>query len=139
MPLLTTLTTPTLHYIRFQSPTRSPRGHFPGVFALANGLARGGRLTPEQWSSWRTNNDWYDAAYPDPAKADPTVYDHDVNPGATAWFKSTADELLARVPAYLDLLAAHDVACVRLTSPVAPGRVVYEDGSQIVVVPASPA
>ncbi|MFE3251983.1 hypothetical protein [Streptomyces sp. NPDC059209] len=139
MPLLTTLATPTLHYIRFQSPTRSPRGHFPGIFALANGLARGGRLTAEQWSFWRTNNDWYDAAYPDPAKSDPAVYDHAVNPGATAWFKSTAGELLARVPGYLDLLAAHDVACVRLTSPVAPGRVVYEDGSQIVVVPAGPA
>lgn len=131
--------TSTLHYIRFQSPTRSPRGHFPGVFAPANGLARGGRLTPAQWSFWRTNNDWYDATYADPATVDPTVYDHDVNPGATAWFKSTADELLARVPGYLDLLAAHDVACVRLTSPVAPGRVVYEDESQIVVVPESPA
>lgn len=63
----------TLHYIRFQSPTRSPRGHYPGVFALANGLAREGRLTPEQWSFWRTNNDWYDAAYTDPTKVDPTV------------------------------------------------------------------
>lgn len=129
----------TLHYVRFQSPARSPRGHFPGIFALANGLARDGRLTPEQSRFWRTNNDWYDAAYPDPTKVDPTVYDHDINPGAVAWFKSTADELLARVPGYLDLLAAHGVACVRLRSAVAPGRVVYEDTTQIVVVPASPA
>ncbi|MEV8416237.1 hypothetical protein AB0P45_21895 [Streptomyces niveus] len=126
---------PTLHYVRFQSPVRSPRGHFPGVFALANGLARDGRLTPEQWRFWRTNNDWYDAAYPDPTKVDPSVYDHSVNPGAVAWFKSTADELLARVPGYLDLLAAHDVACVRLRSAVVPGRVVYEDSTQVVVVP----
>ncbi|EST25915.1 hypothetical protein [Streptomyces niveus] len=37
---------PTLHYVRFQSPTRSPHGHFPGIFALANGLTRDGRLTP---------------------------------------------------------------------------------------------
>lgn len=123
------------HYVRFQSPTRSPRGHFPGIFALANGLARDGRLTAEEWRFWRTNNDWYDAAYPDPTKVDPTVYDHDINPGAVAWFKSTADELLARVPGYLDLLAAHGVACVRLRSTVAPGRVVYEDAVQIVVVP----
>ncbi|MFD7515125.1 hypothetical protein ACFV85_10025 [Streptomyces niveus] len=126
---------PTLHYVRFQSPVRSPRGHFPGVFALANGLARDGRLTPEQWRFWRTNNDWYDAAYPDLTKTDPSVYDHAVNPGAVAWFKSTADELLARVPGYLDLLAAHDVACVRLRSAVVPGRVVYEDSTQVVVVP----
>ncbi|MEV8399579.1 hypothetical protein [Streptomyces niveus] len=126
---------PTLHYVRFQSPTRSPRGHFPGIFALANGLARDGRLTPEQWRFWRTNNDWYDAAYPDPTKVDPSVYDHAVNPGAASWFKSTADELLTRVPGYLDLLAAHDVACVRLHSAVVPGRVVYEDTTQVVVVP----
>lgn len=58
-----------------------------------------------------------------------------MNPGAVAWFKSTADELLARVPGYLDLLAAHDVACVRLRSAVVPGRVVYEDSTQVVVVP----
>ncbi|MFG2172372.1 hypothetical protein ACGFMO_13440 [Streptomyces niveus] len=98
------------HYVRF-----------PGIFALANGLARDGGLTPEQWRFWRTNNDWYDAAYPDPT----TVYVHTVNPGA----------VLARVPGYLDLLAAHDVACVRLRSEVAPGRVVYEDTTQVVVVP----
>ncbi|MER5890284.1 hypothetical protein ABT160_41195 [Streptomyces sp. NPDC001941] len=121
-------------FVRFQSTERAPRGHFPGVFALANGLAREGRLSPEEYRFWRAANDWYDASYPDPSRTDPTVYDHALNPGATAWFKSTAVHLLDRVPGYLDLLAAHGVACERVES-AAPGRVVYEDDVQVVVVP----
>ncbi|WP_405797248.1 hypothetical protein [Streptomyces sp. NBC_01506] len=106
--------TPTLHYIhyiRFQSPTRSPGG-------------AGQRPDPR--------------AVEFPAYGQRLVRRH-VPASATAWFKSTADELLARVPGYLDLLAAHDVACVRLTSPVVPGRVVHEDEHQIVTVPTRPA
>ncbi|MFE9461982.1 hypothetical protein [Streptomyces californicus] len=123
-------------YVRFQSPDRSPRGHFPGIFALANGLARDGRLTEEQHRFWRAANDWYDAAYTDPSRVDPSVYDPEVNPGAVAWFKVSAAHLLDRVPGYLALLAAHGVAYERLES-ADPGRVVYEDEVQIVVVPHS--
>ncbi|MFE3603589.1 hypothetical protein [Streptomyces sp. NPDC059142] len=123
-------------FIRFQSTTRSPRGHFPGVFALANGLARSGALTEEQWRFWRTGNDWYDANYPDPSTVDPLVYDAGRNPGAVAWFKSSraAAELIARVDGYLKLLTAHGVAWQELRS-TDPGRVVYEDAYQVVVVP----
>ncbi|MGW1234329.1 hypothetical protein [Streptomyces californicus] len=123
-----------LAYVRFQSPDRSPRGHFPGIFALANGLARDGRLTEEQHRFWRAANDWYDAAYTDPSRIDPSVYDPEVNPGAVAWFKASAVHLLDRVPGYLALLAAHQVACERLES-ADPGRIVYEDEDQVVVVP----
>ncbi|MDQ0988152.1 hypothetical protein [Streptomyces sp. V2I9] len=121
-------------YVRFQSPERSPCGHFPGIFALANGLAREGRLTEEQYRFWRAANDWYDAAYTDPSRVDPTVYDPEVNPEAVAWFKLSATRLLDRVPGYLALLSAHGVACERLES-ADPGRVVYEDEHQVVVVP----
>ncbi|MER6701675.1 hypothetical protein ABZ592_30585 [Streptomyces fimicarius] len=124
----------TTAYVRFQSTGRSPRGHFPGIFALANGLAREGRLTEEQHRVWRAGNDWYDAAYADPSRVDPTVYDPAVNPGAVAWFKTSATRLLDRIPDYLALLAAHGVPCERLES-ADPGRVVYEDDVQIVVVP----
>ncbi|MFE2206691.1 hypothetical protein [Streptomyces rubiginosohelvolus] len=124
----------TTTYVRFQSTERSPRGHFPGIFALANGLAREGRLSDEQHRFWRAGNDWYDAAYTDPSRVDPSVYDPDVNPGAVAWFKGTATHLLDRIPGYLALLAAHGVPCERLES-ADPGRVVYEDDVQIVVVP----
>ncbi|WP_433854448.1 hypothetical protein [Streptomyces kronopolitis] len=121
-------------YVRFQAIRRSPRGHFPGVFALANGLAREGRLSEEQYRFWRAGNDWYDAHYPDPSATDPTVYDHELNPGAVAWFKTSAVRLIERVDGYLELLAAHGVGCVRVES-ADPGRIIYEDAEQVVVVP----
>lgn len=122
-------------YIRFQSPVADARGRFVGVFGLVNTLAKQGLLTTVQEQFRRTNNDWYDAAYPNPAASDPSVYDHDINPGAAAWFKSTAVHLLVPVDGYLEILAAHDVACVRLESVSAPGRVIYEDECQVIVVP----
>ncbi|MGW2838841.1 hypothetical protein ACWCWD_13695 [Streptomyces sp. NPDC001493] len=121
-------------YIRFQGPVRNHRGQYPGVFGLANGLAREGRLNEEQFRYWRAANDWYDGHYPNPSDADPEVYDSAVNPGAVAWFKASAVHLVERVDGYLDLLAAHGVPCVRVES-ADPGRVVYEDDVQVVVVP----
>lgn len=121
-------------YVRYQSPARHQRGHFTGVFGLVNGLAREGKLTTEQEQFRRTNNDWYDSAYPDPSTIDPTVYDHDVNPRAVAWFKVTATHLIERVPGYLEILDAHGVEC-RVVRSSDPGRVVYEDEFQVVVVP----
>lgn len=121
-------------YVRYESPVRHPRGHFPGVFVLVNGLAREGKLTPEQERFRRANNDWYDAAYPTPSKVDPSVYDHAVTPGAVAWFKVSAAHLIERVPGYLEILDAHGVEC-RTVRSSDPGRVVYEDEFQVVVVP----
>ncbi|MFD3659508.1 hypothetical protein ACFWVF_02735 [Streptomyces sp. NPDC058659] len=121
-------------FVRYQGRTRSPRGIFPGVFALANGLAREGRLSEEEYRFWRANNDWYDANYPNPSDTDPHVYDHELHPGAVAWFKTTAVHLIDRVAGYLELLAAHGVECERVESS-APGRIIYEDDVQVVVVP----
>ncbi|MFJ3584397.1 hypothetical protein ACIPPS_19505 [Streptomyces sp. NPDC090127] len=126
-----------LLYVRFQSPTRSPRGHFPGVFALANGLAREGRLSGPEHAVWRASNDWYDTHVTDPSTVDPRVYDATLNPGAAAWFRATATGLLTRVLPYLEILSAHEVPCVRLESS-APGRIVYADADQVVAVPAAP-
>ncbi|MFG2490636.1 hypothetical protein ACGFSD_06170 [Streptomyces caniferus] len=121
-------------YIRFQGTTRSPKGHFPGIFVLANGLARRGKLTDEQYRFWRAGNDWYDAHYTNPSHIDPTIYDRDLHPGAVAWFKAHAVHLIERVDGYMELLAAHDVACERIES-TNPGKIIYEDDEQVVVVP----
>ncbi|MFG3492688.1 hypothetical protein [Streptomyces sp. NPDC047972] len=121
-------------YVRFQGTERHERGHYPGVFILANELAAQGRLTEEQYRFWRSNNDWYDANYPNPSHVDARVYDPAVNPGAVAWFKSSAVELVGRVDGYLELLAAHGVDCRRLET-TNPGRVIYEDAYQVVVMP----
>ncbi|WP_432110216.1 hypothetical protein [Streptomyces sp. AA1529] len=126
-----------VRYIRFQSPHRNSRGHFTGVFGLVNNLAREGRLSEEQEAFRRRNNRWYDAAYPNPSTVDPDIYDDDINPGAAAWFKPSATHLLDRVPGYLEILSAHGIDCRALRS-VDPGRVVYEDAAQIVVVPHAP-
>ncbi|MFF4150171.1 hypothetical protein ACFYZU_08165 [Streptomyces sp. NPDC001651] len=123
-----------VEYMRFQSPHRNSRGQFTGVFGLVNNLAREGRLSEEQEAFRRRGNRWFDAAYTDPSTVDPSVYDDTVNPGAAAWFKPSATHLLARVPGYLEILSAHGVEC-RLLRSADPGRVVYEDDVQIVVVP----
>ncbi|CAM5652168.1 hypothetical protein SVIRM249S_00078 [Streptomyces viridochromogenes] len=120
--------------MRFQSPHRNSRGQFTGIFGLVNNLAREGRLSEEQEAFRRRGNRWFDAAYTDPSTVDPSVYDDTLNPGAAAWFKPSATHLLARVPGYLEILSAHGVEC-RLLRSADPGRVVYEDDVQIVVVP----
>ncbi|WP_370247580.1 hypothetical protein [Nocardioides sp.] len=129
---------PPAGYVRFQATWPDRCGSHIGVFGLTNMLGRSGRLTPEQERFRVEHNAWYDAAYPDPSTVDPTVYDHTVNPGAVAWFRSTATHLIARVDGYLEILASHGVACVRVESDD-PGRIVYADDVQAVVVPHHPS
>ncbi|MEV0021476.1 hypothetical protein AB0H45_04475 [Streptomyces atroolivaceus] len=100
---------------------RHPRGHFPGVFALTNELARQGRLTEEQHRFWRAANDWHDAGCPHPHGRRPRGLRPRDPPGAVAWFKSSAHDLVERVDGYLEILAAHGVDCRRLESS-SPGR-----------------
>ncbi|MCR2802063.1 hypothetical protein QNO21_00810 [Microbacterium sp. zg-Y818] len=121
-------------YVRFQSPRPGKRGVHTGIFGLANGLARGGHLTAEEHADWRAGNEWYNAAYADPTDADVGVYDESLNPQAAAWFKGTASHLLERIPRYLEILHAHGVECCRVEADD-PGRIIYEDEVQIVVVP----
>jgi RimJ/RimL family protein N-acetyltransferase len=121
-------------YVRFQGTVRHERGFFPGVFMLVNRLARDGVLTAAQERFRREGNDWFDAAYVTPSDVDPAVYDPVLNPGAVAWFKSSARHLIERIDGYLEILAAHGVACERIES-TDPGRVIYEDEHQVVVVP----
>jgi hypothetical protein len=36
-------------FVRYQAPQVNPRGIRVGIFGLANGLARNGRLSPEDY------------------------------------------------------------------------------------------
>ncbi|MDT9683677.1 hypothetical protein RND61_16635 [Streptomyces sp. TRM76323] len=101
---------------------------------LANELAAQGKLSADQYQLWRRNNDWYDANYTNPTHVDPDIYDPRVNPGAVAWFKVSAQHLIKRVDWYLELLASHGVEFRRLESSN-PGKIIYEDTDQIVVIP----
>lgn len=121
-------------YVRFESPVANRHGTRLGIFVLMNGLAHEGKLSPTQHHEWRTTNDWFNEAYPNPSHLDPTIYDRAVNPGAVAWFKEGATHLMERVPAYLAILASHGVECVRRTT-ADPGHIIYEDDAQVVAIP----
>lgn len=122
-------------YIRFQSAEPDADGRHPGFLGLINRLGKAGRLTPGQEEFRRTNHAWYEAHYTNPTSVDPAVYDRSVNPGATAWFKESAEALVARAAGYLEILESHGVRCAKLVSAEPPGRIIYEDEDQIVVVP----
>ena len=121
-----------MNYLRYESATPNAQGRHSGIFALANGLARSGRFSDADWAWWRANNDWLDAAYPDPATADPTLFDGSVP--VSCWFKDTATHLLDRVPGYLDLLDRYRVGWVERRSDN-PGWIRYQDDVQVVVTP----
>lgn len=121
-------------YVRFQSTTVNARGIQVGIFNLANGLARKGILSAQDWTWWRKANDWYDAAYVHPSAVDATVYDPAVNPLSRAWFKASAHHLLDRVPGYCDLLDRYGIGWEEVRT-ADPGKIIYEDEVQIVAVP----
>lgn len=123
-----------MFYVRYESPVPNNHGENAGIFSMANDLAWSGRLSASDWSWWRSSNDWFNAAYADPATVDPTLFDKTKNPTVSCWFKSTADHLLERVPGYLALLERHGIPwAVRRTSQ--PGRILYHDDVQVVVAP----
>lgn len=121
-------------YVRFQAVDRNRHGIRPGVFALVNGLAFDGRLTDVEERFRLDSNAWYTRSYTNPADVVPDIYSHQYNPGATSWFKVSAAHLFERVDGYLDLLRAHGVD-YEVVYSTQPGRIVYEDADQIVVVP----
>lgn len=121
-------------YVRFESATPNARGAYPGIFALANGLAQTGRLSPSDWAWWRVNNDWFDRAYPNPGAEHPELFDRTRYPVVACWFKNSAHHLLARVPGYLDLLDRYGVAWTERRTTT-PGTILYEDTVQVVVTP----
>lgn len=124
-------------YIRWQAAQPNRHGQKPGVFALANGLAKRGKLSDQDLAWWRASNDWYNAACPNPADVNPDVYNSTVHPGATAYFKTSAAYLLERIPGYLDLLDKHGVTfeCLRTDTP---DHIIYEDPVQVLAVPEKP-
>lgn len=121
-------------YVRFESAVPNARGSHVGVFGLANGLARSGLLSAADRAWWRAANDWFDAAYPDPALVDPTLFDKMRHPGLTCWFLMSAERLLCRMPGYLSLLDRYGIAW-RERRSADPGVIRYRDDVQVAVTP----
>ncbi|MFE7743058.1 hypothetical protein [Nocardia sp. NPDC057455] len=126
-----------LLFVRYQAAAPNRHGRYPGIFALINGLARSGRLTPEQERFRRRENDWYTENLADPGRLDPSPYNRARHPAAEAWFKSSATHFIARVDGYLAILDAHGIEWCRLSSD-APGRIIYDDPYQVIVERARP-
>lgn len=120
-------------FVRFQSAVPNRHGRHPGVFAMANGLGMDRMLTPEDQLWLRAANDAANAAYVDPSAVAPDCYDATANPGARSWFKTDAATLLGMTRDYLALLDRYGIAWVELRTSQ-PGRIVYEDGVQVVAV-----
>ncbi|RPE74729.1 hypothetical protein EDF28_3788 [Curtobacterium sp. PhB137] len=121
-------------FIRYQSAAPNPRGTFPGVFALANGLRRNGMLDPADAHWLLRANEQATAQYRDPSTVEPNCYDPTLHPGARSWFRADATTLLAMSVGYLDLLDRYRVPWVELRT-TSPGRITYEDEVQIVATP----
>lgn len=121
-------------YIRFQASVPHARGTCPGVFALANGLARDGLLSEADATWWRISNDWGNAAYLDPSTIDPTLFDRELHPGAASWFRVSATHLVDFARGYVSLLERYGVSVDEVHS-AEPGLVLYEDDVQVVAVP----
>lgn len=121
-------------YVRFEASVANSRGVKPGVFALANGLAHAGELSPDDYLWWRRSNDWMNAAYADPASVDARLFDQSVHPSTECWFKMSANHLVSRTREYLGLLDRYGVEWVERRSDD-PGQILYEDNAQVVVDP----
>ncbi len=122
-------------FVRYQSPVPDRHGRRIGLFGLVNMLGNRGLLSAGEEDFRRTTNAWYDATFVNPTTVDPTVYAD--NSLAAAWFRTTATELFEPISQYLSILAAHNLPCERYTADD-PGRVLYEDEYQVVVVPHAP-
>lgn len=122
-------------YIRFQSASPNARGGFPGVFALANALAAGGRLSAVDVAWWRSSNDWGNNAYPNPSATDPSVFDRDLNPAAASWFRATASDLVLYARGYVALVERYGVVVEELHTSN-PGTIIHADAVQVVALAA---
>ena len=121
-----------MEFVRYQARLASSSGRFPGVFATFNGLFYDGRLSTSE-QQWRcVNNAWFETHLIDPGKVDETVFDRTIRPHTSSWFRSDAAEFVDRTFRYLDILDAHHVDWIELSSSD-PGPVIYSDHLQVVV------
>jgi hypothetical protein len=121
-------------FVRFEATAPNSRGMRSGVFALANRLASTGLFTPADAAWHRAANTRADLLYRNPSFETPGCYDRTVNPGARAWFRSSAAELLTMTRGYLELLDRYGVGWVEVRTDD-PGRITHSDDVQVVAVP----
>lgn len=119
-------------YLRYESCVPNSRGLFPGVYALANGLARAGKLSESEYQQWKETNQLLDRAY-----LAPEIYNQLPDDALTSWYiENSAPHWLDSMEFYTDLLDAYETPWREVRS-ANPGEIVYRDDVQIVVRPFS--
>lgn len=98
-----------------------------GIFTEARLLRERGALSAEEEIRLEELYDWFNDHVPVPPFATER-FPRD----AVSWFKDDAGEPVSRMWDIVALLRAHGVVVRLLRSPQ-PGRIVYEDGVQVVV------
>ncbi len=117
-------------YLRFESCVPNSKGRFPGVYALANGLAHAGRLTETEYNLWKLTNACLDDAY-----TSPYIYKKLPDAGLTSWYiEGTAPHLLDSMSFYTELLDRYGIPWREVRSSN-PGEIVYRDDVQVVIRP----
>jgi hypothetical protein len=116
--------------LRFTLLDRDPQsGRKRGVLVAAHHLRDSDELTWEEHRVMQEALRWFNQHLHVPScLRDPQ------NRRALSWFKSEAKTPLCRMWALVEILKAHDVQ-VELHKTRAPGRVIYEDGWQVVAKP----
>ena len=99
-----------------------------GIIVEAEALRQAGELTPEEEQHLSDVYRWLNENLPVPPFSK-SRWPKD----AVAWFKDDAGEPLSKMWDLVALLREHDIP-VRMLKSKAPGKVVYEDECQVVVV-----
>jgi hypothetical protein len=99
-----------------------------GIITEARLLRDGGKLAPYQELCLQEAYDWLNAHLPCPP-----FRASGWSPEAVSWFKDTAEAAIDKMWEIVALLQEHGVA-VRLLRSKHPGKILYEDAFQIVVL-----
>lgn len=118
-------------FIRFIRPRIDPdTKKNVGILVAAHTLRDDGDISVEQHRELRLHLEWFNKNL-----HIPPIYDDLKNRRALSWFKASAEKPIQRMWQLKTILDQHGCH-VDVLKTTNPGRVVYEDGWQVVAIPA---
>lgn len=121
-------------YIRFETEICF-RGtsYRKGIFAAMGDLKRSQKMSEEEIAWYANIAEWFNKTLLNPTCFDPPIADG-IKFRAKSWFSVSATEFISQSRAVVDLLTKYGVVVTELRSEK-PGKILYEDNFQIVVLP----
>jgi hypothetical protein len=117
-------------FVRLQASYRGSLGVEAGIFVAVDHLRRANRLTADEEELYFDIDDWFRDELPNPP-----FYEDGNSIGAVTWFKkSTVVGMLERLEPLRRILDRYGVENSAVESSD-PGTVIYEDRSQVGVIP----